>query len=115
MKEGHSYPVDIWCLGCCCLEMLTGRPPWTDRTTKRNKVLNIIAKTDDYPNYPSSISDECYDFIFNCCIKRDPKERWAVKDLLDHPFICKDTEKPLYTGKKMKDLLTSNRVSLGVK
>ena len=73
LKIGHSYPVDIWSLGCCALEMLTGRSPWSDVTIDRNEVINLIKDPKQYPNYPEHISAECYDFIFHCCIVRNPQ------------------------------------------
>ena len=26
--EGAGKPSDVWSLGCCIIEMLTGQPPW---------------------------------------------------------------------------------------
>ena len=67
-RERHSYPADIWSIGCIALEMLCKRPPWSDITTKPKRVMELIGSTDQYPNYPSGISQECYDFIFNACL-----------------------------------------------
>lgn len=30
-KEGHSKPVDWWCLGCIIYEMVTGYPPFRNQ------------------------------------------------------------------------------------
>ena len=32
--EGHGLKVDIWSLGWLSIEMLTGQPPWSDKTKK---------------------------------------------------------------------------------
>jgi len=32
--------------------------------------------------------DEAVDFI-ECCLKRDPSERYSAKDLLEHPWMKK--------------------------
>jgi serine/threonine protein kinase len=84
---GHSYPTDIWSLGCCAIEMLTGRPPWVERTKSRSKVISLIRDSNEYPSAPDRISEECFDFIFHCCVVRDPSQRLTASELLEHPFI----------------------------
>jgi serine/threonine protein kinase len=41
--EGHSYPADIWSVGCVVLEMLTTLPPYTTLTRNVREVLKKIA------------------------------------------------------------------------
>lgn len=106
--EGHSYPADIWSLGCCALELLSGKAPWTlDRPGARNrcKVIKLIKDPNEYPNYPANISEECYDFIFNCCVVRDAKKRWNAEDLLNHPFIKNENIENEITAPFLQELL----------
>ncbi len=108
-RSGHSYPADIWSLGCCALEMLTGRPPWTFQTTNRKKVVEMIAKTDAYPSYPEGLSDDCYDFLFHCCIVRNSQQRWTCEELLEHPFITNNMNKEDITQPLLNELLRQNK------
>jgi len=106
--EGHSYPADIWSLGCVALEILSGRPPWTlDRPEARNRsrVIKLIKDPNEYPNFPAGISEECYDFIYNCTVVRDPKKRWTAQELLNHPFITNENIENEITTPFLQDLL----------
>lgn len=37
--KGYSFPIDIWSIGCLTIEMLTGRPPWSDKYGKDTKKI----------------------------------------------------------------------------
>jgi len=32
-RKGHSYPADIWSIGCLMIEMISGKPPWSNYST----------------------------------------------------------------------------------
>ena len=63
-QQGHDISADIWSLGCLTIEMLTGHPPWSDKTKKAMKVLALIKNDQEKITVPKGLSDQCYDFIF---------------------------------------------------
>jgi len=69
--------------------MLTGRPPWSDRTKKASKVIALIKNPKESITVPKGLSEECYDFIFNSCLQRDPMKRWTAEELIHHPYLKK--------------------------
>ena len=85
-RSGHSYPADIWSVGCTLIEILTGKPPWSDVSTNVKEVLAMIASASKAPNYPPGLTQECYSFLDNC-LQIDPEERATAEQLLQHPFI----------------------------
>lgn len=85
-RSGHSYPADIWSVGCTLIEILTGKPPWSDVSANVREVLAIIASAVKPPKYPSGLSAECYSFLDNC-LQIDPEVRATAEQLFQHPFI----------------------------
>ncbi|KAE8727965.1 Mitogen-activated protein kinase kinase kinase 5, putative isoform 2 [Hibiscus syriacus] len=77
-----ALAVDIWSLGCTVIEMLNGKPPWSDFEGPRAlfKVLN------QNPTVPEALSPEGKDFL-HCCFQRNPAERPSAAMLLEHPFV----------------------------
>ncbi|KAJ4911293.1 mitogen-activated protein kinase kinase kinase 15 [Raphanus sativus] len=83
--EEQSFPADVWALGCMVIEMATGLSPWPEV----NDVVAAVYKigfAGESPEIPGCLSEKGKDFLRNC-LRRDPKQRWAVEELLRHPFL----------------------------
>ncbi|KAI4316747.1 hypothetical protein L6164_024695 [Bauhinia variegata] len=77
-----AFAVDIWSLGCTIIEMLTGRPPWSEFEGPQ-AMFKVLHKT---PPIPETLSSEGKDFLQQCFL-RNPAERPSAAKLLDHAFV----------------------------
>ncbi|KAI3768988.1 hypothetical protein L6452_00084 [Arctium lappa] len=83
--EEQGFASDVWALGCVVIEMATGCNPWPEI---KNPVSGLyrIGFSGDVPLFPVWLSVEAKDFL-DKCLRRNGKERWSVKELLQHPFV----------------------------
>lgn len=80
---------DIWSIGCTVIEMLQGKPPWSE-CISAVEVLQSIYNAVAPPKIPAHASPELKDFIGKC-LQIEPKKRWNVYQLLKHPFLMRET------------------------
>ncbi|KAL1203008.1 Mitogen-activated protein kinase kinase kinase 17 [Cardamine amara subsp. amara] len=88
--EEQRFPADVWALGCTVIEMMTGSSPWPEL----NDVVAAMYKiglSGESPEIPGWISEKGKDFLNNC-LKKDPKQRWTVEELLKHPFLDEESQ-----------------------
>ncbi|OMP04378.1 hypothetical protein COLO4_09687 [Corchorus olitorius] len=83
--EEQGFEADIWALGCTIIEMSTGNSPWPELNDPV-AALYKIGFSGDVPEIPVNLSEEGKDFLGKC-LKREAKERWTAKELLQHPFL----------------------------
>ncbi|KAK6459301.1 uncharacterized protein RJT20DRAFT_124519 [Scheffersomyces xylosifermentans] len=78
--------VDIWSLGCCVLEMATGRRPWSNLDNEWAIMYHIAAG--HKPQLPSAdqLSEAGRKFLSRC-LEHDPKKRPSAIELLSDPWI----------------------------
>ena len=76
---------DIWSLGCTIIEMVTGKPPWSEYNNPLTTMF-YIAKSNEPPKLPDNLSPDLVDFLQNC-LKIIPGERANCRQLLEHRFI----------------------------
>ncbi|KAI3934018.1 hypothetical protein MKW92_031098 [Papaver armeniacum] len=77
-----ALAVDIWSLGCTIIEMLQGKPPWSqfEGAAALFKVLR------ENPPIPETLSPAGKDFL-QLCFRRNPAERPSASVLLEHGFL----------------------------
>lgn len=96
-RSGHGKPADIWSIGCCVIEMLTSKPPWSEYGNDARTIMNLIMNTKIHPTYPSGISPgkylncsyifiDCMDFL-DLCFEISPSRRPTAFEFLQHPFV----------------------------
>ena len=83
--QPHTPLSDLWCLGILIFELCSGFPPFT-AATDPEIIANI--KKFNMRKYPDYFSKEVKDLIEKL-IKQSPKERIAIEDVKNHPWIVK--------------------------
>lgn len=77
-----AMAIDIWSLGCTIIEMLTGKPPWSEFEGPQ-AMFKVLHKS---PHIPENLSSEGQDFLQQC-FRRNPAERPSAAVLLTHAFV----------------------------
>ncbi|KAK3023978.1 hypothetical protein RJ639_042868 [Escallonia herrerae] len=77
-----ALAVDIWSLGCTIIEMLNGKPPWSEFEGAA-AMFKVLRET---PPIPETLSPDGKDFL-HCCFRRNPAERPSASMLLEHRFL----------------------------
>jgi serine/threonine protein kinase len=86
LGEGYGRAADIWALGCCVVEMATGKHPWAGKLDNVLQAMYRIAMLEENIEIPDKLSSVCKDFVAKCT-KRDPKLRPNANELLLHPWL----------------------------
>lgn len=83
---GSQSSIDIWSLGCCVLEMATGRRPWANLDNEWAIMYHIAAG--QLPQLPSAdqMSEQGLAFLMRT-LQRDPLLRPSAAELLQDPWI----------------------------
>lgn len=87
-NKGRQSSIDIWSLGCCVLEMATGRRPWANLDNEWAIMYHIAAGHLPQLPSPDQLSPAGQAFLMRT-LQRDPRNRPTAVDLLDDPWIMK--------------------------
>lgn len=80
--RGHTYHVDIWALGVLLYEILHGYAPFNAKTDKdkQRQILNAEV------SFAGHVREGARDIITRL-LKRNPKERMGLAEVLSHPWL----------------------------
>jgi len=83
-QNQYDGKADIWSLGITCIEMSTGKPPFSDLHPL--KVISQIPRAPP-PKLPTGFSIELNEFV-NLCLAKNPAQRPTIKELLKTKLIA---------------------------
>lgn len=81
--QGASPKSDIWSLGCTIVELLTGKPPYSDVGNSMTVLFRIVE--DPLPPLPEG-SPELQDFL-KLCFAKNPEDRPTAALLFEHEWV----------------------------
>jgi hypothetical protein len=107
---GHGIEADVWSAGCCVVEMLQGKPPFSHFSNQYAIMMHIAElKVGDFP-VPPNLSESCCNFLQKC-FEPNPDARATIDDLLNHDWILNP---PQQGDLKSINVLSANGESLPV-
>ncbi|CAO3621895.1 unnamed protein product [Cunninghamella blakesleeana] len=81
--KGASTKSDIWSLGCTLIELVSGKPPYSNLVAM-SAMFRIVE--DEYPPLPKNISEEMKSFLL-CCFQKNPDNRPTATQLKSHIWL----------------------------
>ena len=79
---------DVWSLGCILYNLVYGVTPFHSIKSLMQKIYAITNPNFEIPF--KSVSDPLLLDVLKSCLKRDPKERASVEELLKHPYLAEE-------------------------
>eukprot|EP00668_Euglena_longa_P043497 GGOE01057902.1.p1 GENE.GGOE01057902.1~~GGOE01057902.1.p1 ORF type:complete len:449 (-),score=131.26 GGOE01057902.1:166-1512(-) len=82
--EGYGFEADVWSVGATAIELLTGKPPFSNFPRPQAVMFHIASSTAP-PPFPTGIAPSTEEFL-RLCLQPDPTQRGTVQELLTSDF-----------------------------
>mmetsp|Transcript_84136 Transcript_84136/g.238688 ORF Transcript_84136/g.238688 Transcript_84136/m.238688 type:complete len:305 (-) Transcript_84136:146-1060(-) len=94
-----TLAADIWGVGCCILEMVMAKHPWSmNNVDNEFNFIRIFTMTNAVPKMPPEMDPVLADLTQRCLL-RDPKERASIVELQEHAFFVH----PMLRGSSLRN------------
>lgn len=103
-RKPYGQKVDVWALGCVCLELAEGKPPRHELGSLRAMFLTATHGPPTFNSHPDNghpWSDKMIDFLKQT-MHMDPRRRPTAAQLLEHPFLLSRTASLKELRKKLE-------------
>ena len=84
--DGYTFKADLWSVGCTVCEMISGKPPWPEKSNIHQAVMMIGSGTVAM-EIPQGIPDSLKEFL-DACFQREPERRPTATELLRFRFVA---------------------------
>ncbi|KAK4514281.1 uncharacterized protein ATC70_001872 [Mucor velutinosus] len=109
--KGATTKSDIWSLGCTCIELVSGKPPYSDLLAM-SAMFHIVE--DEYPPFPENISQNMASFLL-CCFQKDPNDRKSSLELQHHEWITSNNQQKQQQQKKRESSTSVSTMTPSIK
>ncbi len=104
MGANYDFSVDIWALGVLLYELVHGYSIYGGGGSNAKEKLSLTKRREEI-RYKDGLSSEITDLIKGI-LKNDPKARLSVRQILEHPWMMKNSVK---FGIDIPNLIEINR------
>ena len=106
--QDHTISTDIWSIGILFYMIAYGKHPFGNLQNIQEYKMKIMTKI----HYPKTFSDSLVDLLKNMIII-EPKNRFTIKDVLDHPFFSiKEEDEVLFDTSGSAELEKEDELNL---